>query len=168
MSSTQRTILSLAALSGFIVLAGGSSPELAEEIAGLVEEAQQDESDVAEIDWDAINEVSDAKRGNISAAGFSMASLEGRQIWLVNPPDRTACDKLEAVGMIVDCDTEWEYTGDPEVVIWCTEIPHVAAQTVLDYLNLTGFSVRTHQTNPDAAGLNECGELFEITVRWID
>ncbi len=168
MSSTQRTILSLVALSGFVVLAGGSSPELAEEIAGLVDEAQQDESDIAEIDWDVINDAPDAKRGNISAAGFSMASLQGRQIWLVNPPNRVACDKLEAAGMIVECDTEWEHTGDSEIVIWCTELPHVAAQTVLDYLNLTDFEIRTHQTNPSAAGLNECGELFEITVRWSD
>ena len=70
--------------------------------------------------------------------------------------------------MVVECDPDWDHTGDPEIVIWCTEIPHVAAQTVLDHLGLNGFDIRTHQTNPGAAGLGECGELFEITVRWVD
>ncbi|MFT5680704.1 MAG: hypothetical protein ACI8RZ_001610 [Myxococcota bacterium] len=163
MSSTRRNLFSFAALSGFIVLGAGSSPDLAEELAELGEDP-----DYEEIDWGSAEGNTDAKRGTIPSAGFSMASLDGRKIWLVNPPNRTPCAKAEAAGMIVDCDTEWDYEGDPEIVIWCTEIPHVAAQTVLDHLGLTGFNIRTHQTNSGAGGTGECGELFEITVRWVD
>ncbi len=163
MFNTRRTLLSLAALSGFAVLAGGSSPELAEELAELGEEPEYED-----IDWGSADGNTDANRGTISEAGFSMASLQGRKIWLVNPPNRAPCEKMEAAGMIVECDPDWDHAGDPEIVIWCTEIPHVAAQTVLDHLGLSGFDIRTHQTNPGAAGTGECGELFEITVRWVD
>jgi hypothetical protein len=165
MSSMKRNLLSLTALGGFVFLAAGSSPELAEELAELGEEPEYDD-----VDWGnpAGNTDPGTERGVIPSAGFSMESLRGRKIWLVNPPSRVPCEKMEAAGLIVECDPDWDHAGNPEIVIWCTEIPHVAAQTVLDYLGLTGFDIRTHQTNPGAAGTSECGELFEITVRWVD
>ena len=103
-----------------------------------------------------------------AATSVSMASLRGRKIWLVNPPNQEPCRKMEAAGLSVECDPDWDHTGAPEIVIWCTEIPHAAAQTVLDHLGLTGFDIRTHQTNVSAGGTAECGQVFEITVRWSD
>ena len=103
---------------------------------------------------------------SIDAENISMASLRGRKIWLVNPPSRAPCRRAEAAGLVVDCDPDWDHSGEPEIVIWCTEIPHGAAQTVLDHLGLTGFNIRTHQTNRAAGGTEECGMSFEITVRW--
>lgn len=107
-------------------------------------------------------------RPEIAPDSLSMADLRDRQIWLVNAPDQTPCREMEAAGLRVTCDPDWEHSGDPEIVIWCTEIPHSAAQMVLDHLGLTGFSIRTHQTNATAGGTSECGEVFEITVRWAD
>ena len=105
---------------------------------------------------------------NIAPSDFSMSSLRGRKIWLVNPPNRRPCQQMERAGLVVECDPTWDHAGEPEIVIWCTEIPHVAAQTVLDHLGLRGFNIRTHQTEPMMGGTGECGELFEITVRWAD
>ena len=144
MSTRKRTLLSLTAMAGFVVLATGSSPELAEELNELSEPTYEDET------------------------GLTIDSLRGRKVWIVNAPNRQPCDQLEAAGLIVECDTGWDHEGNDEIVIWCTEIPHSAAGVVLDYLGLRGFDVRTHQTNPSMAGLSECGELFEITIRWSD
>ena len=146
----------------FVVLATGSSPELAEEIAEL-----SGEDEYEDIDWGS-DDFGDGARDVISPDGFSMGALKGRKVWIVNAPNREPCDKLEAAGMVVECDVDWDHTGDPEIVIWCTEIPHVAGQVVLDFLGLSGFNIRTHETDPYAGGLGECGELFEITVRWAD
>ena len=51
-------------------------------------------------------------------------------------------------------------------MIWCTEIAHEAAPALLRYLGKDHYEVRTHQTNPAAAGTGECGMSFEITVRY--
>ena len=95
----------------------------------------------------------------------ALQAVRGRKIWMVGAPPAD-CERVEReLGLIVDCDTDWATTQD-EVVIWCTEIPHAVGPAILAFLGRSHADVRTHQTNPGAAGTGECGEIFEITVRY--
>ena len=94
-----------------------------------------------------------------------LQAARGRRVWMVGAPPED-CQRVEQeLGLIVDCDTDRESAED-EVVIWCTEIPHAVGPALLEFLGRTHADVRTHQTNPAAAGTGECGQLFEITVRY--
>ena len=95
-----------------------------------------------------------------------LAAIRGRKIWMVRAPE-SECARVEReLGLVVDCDPNWNALASEEIVIWCTEIPHAAAPAILRALGKESFEVRTHQTNPAAAGTGECGESFEITVRY--
>ncbi len=139
-----RNLRSLLALAAFSLLAAGSSPELAEELARLTEE-------------------SSGSGGAISEADFTLADLRGRQIWVIDG-DRSYCTKLEALGLIVECDPEWGSGNHEQIVIRCTQIPHVAAPLLLDYLGVPQFDVDTWVTDPASANDGECGEVYEIAI----
>ena len=95
-----------------------------------------------------------------------LAAMRGRKIWMINAP-QSECDRVEReLGLVVECDPAWEALAHEEIVIWCTDIPHEAAPAILGFLGKDHYRVRTHQTNPSAGGTGECGEIFEITVRY--
>jgi len=140
--TTRRVLLSTAALTAFSVLAAGSSPELAEELAEL------NEQPVA---------------APIEAGDFTLADLRGRQIWVIDA-DPSYCTKLEQLGLEVECDPNWGSESHEQIVIRCTEIPHAAAPMILDYLGLNHFTVDTYVTDPSTANDDECGDVFEIAI----
>ncbi len=97
-----------------------------------------------------------------------LSQLRGRQIWMVNAP-QADCAKMEALGMIVDCEQGRETYGmQHEIVIWCQEFDHAIAAKILGHLGRSDFSQRTHVTNPQGTNNGECGMLFEITIRYRD
>ena len=98
----RRTLSSAAALAAFSVLAAGSSPELAEELAEISEPAPS--------------------TAPINAGDFSLDDLRGRQIWVIDA-DRSYCTKLEQLGLVVECDPEWGSGNTEQIVIRCTQIP---------------------------------------------
>lgn len=96
----------------------------------------------------------------------ALQGVRGRKIWMVGAPPEDCRRVEQELGLSVDCDTDWGGGGTQEIVIWCPEIPHTAAPAILSFLGKDSFNVRTHQTNPAATSTNECGELYEITVRY--
>ncbi|MFT5682437.1 MAG: hypothetical protein ACI8RZ_003355 [Myxococcota bacterium] len=98
--------------------------------------------------------------------GATLTALRGRRIWMVNAPESECARVEQELGLDVECDPTWESLAQHEIVIWCTQIPHEAAPAILEFLGKSDYEVRTHQTNPSAAGTSECGELYEITVRY--
>ena len=87
---------------------------------------------------------------------------------MVNAP-KGDCQKMEKLGMIVDCEQGRDTMGmEHEIVIWCEEFDHGIAQKILDHLGHSDFEVRTHQTFPPGTDNGECGQLFEVTVRYKD
>lgn len=99
------------------------------------------------------------------ATGISQLSqLRGRQIWMVNAP-LADCAKMEALGMIVDCEQGRETDAlANQIVIWCTQFDHAIAGAILSHLGRTHFQQRTHVTEPGSTDDGECGMLYEITM----
>jgi len=97
-----------------------------------------------------------------------LSQLRGRQIWMVNAP-QADCDKMEALGMIVDCEQGRETYGmQHEIVIWCQAFDHAIAAKILNHLGRSNFEQRTHVTFPQGTNNGECSQLFEITIRYRD
>ena len=89
--------------------------------------------------------------------------MRGRQIWAIDA-DRSYCQKLEQLGLVVECDPEWGSGNHEQIVIRCTQIPHAAAPMILDHLGLNHFTVDTYVTDPSTADDSECGEVYEIAI----
>ena len=159
---SSRTITSVLALAGFTVLAAGSSPELAEEIAEMSDELNEPTDE-----WDEWPEPVEVPPNGapISADNFSLADLQGSQIWVIDG-SQSHCDKLAALGLVVECDPTWGSGNSEQIVIRCTQIPHIAAPMLLEYLGLTHFTVDTYVTDPSTADDSECGEIYEIAI-WL-
>jgi len=102
----------------------------------------------------------------VAVGNDTLAALRGRKIWMINAPVSECARVEQELGMVVECDPTWEALAHEEIVIWCTEISHEAAPAILRFLGKEHYSVRTHQTNPAAGGTGECGQVFEITVRY--
>jgi hypothetical protein len=143
--NTTRLFLSTTALAAFSLLAAGSSPDLAEELAELGELSEQPAS------------------APIDSSDFTLEDLRGRQIWAIDA-DPSYCAKLEQLGLIVECDPNWGSGNTEQIVIRCTEIPHAAAPMILDYLGLNHFTVDTYVTDPSSANDGECGDVYEIAI----
>jgi hypothetical protein len=108
----------------------------------------------------------DSKALNKGAAVSELSELSGRQIWMVNAPLED-CAKMEALGMIVDCEQGRDTMGmEHEIVIWCPEFEHAVAGRILDHLGRSDFSQRTHGTPGGVSKPEECGMLYEITIRY--
>ncbi len=149
----KRNLASVAALCVFTFLAFGSS---------------QDFSEGFEEGWDEGWEEYEAAGGDVEAKFFELSDLKGRQIWMVNGPV-SECKKMEDLGMIVDCEQGRDTLGmEDEIVIWCQEFDGGIAKKILDHLGHPNFEVRTHETQPWGTDNGECGELFEITIRYKD
>ncbi len=97
-----------------------------------------------------------------------LSQLRGREVWMVNAPTED-CRKMEALGMIVDCEQGRDTYGmEYEIVIWCPDFDHSIAGKILDHLGRSHFSQRTHSTPGGATKPEECGMLYEITIRYED
>jgi len=145
---SNRTLLSAAVLAGFSFLAAGSSPELAEELNGISEEFE---------------EIPAQPTTAPTAGNFSLSDLRGRQIWVIDG-DRSYCQKLETLGLVVECDPGWGSSNHQQIVIRCSQIPHEAAPAILDFLGMTHFNVDTYVTNPASKDDGECGDVYEIAI----
>ena len=92
-------------------------------------------------------------------------SLSGRQVWMVNAPEED-CAAAEALGLKVTCDPERPGAAGPELVVWCPEISQASSEALLAALSLEGFAVRTWESQPVEKNPDECGEFYEITLRY--
>ncbi len=150
----KRNLASILSLGIFITLAFGSSQDFAD---GLDE------------GWDEGWEEHEASNGgDVEATIFELSDLKGRQIWMLNGP-QSECRKMEQLGMIVDCEQGASTLGmEDEIVIWCQEFDAGIAKKILDHLGHPDFERRTHKTQPWGTDNSECGELFEVTIRYKD
>jgi hypothetical protein len=97
-----------------------------------------------------------------------LSGLSGRQVWMLNAP-RGDCAKMEKLGMLVTCDQGRDTLGlEHEIVIWCEEFDHSIAKKILDHLGHSDFDIRTHHNYPPGTDNSECGQLFEVTIRYRD
>ena len=94
-----------------------------------------------------------------------LQSVRGRQIWMVNAPEAD-CLRAESMGMTVTCEPERPGAAGPEIVVWCPEISQSAAESVVAALALQGVVVRTWEEQPADQNPDECGQFYEITLRY--
>jgi hypothetical protein len=92
-------------------------------------------------------------------------SLVGRQVWMVNAPEAD-CAAAEALGLRVTCEPQRPGAARGELVVWCPEISQAAAETLLTHLSLEGITVRTWESQPGEANPEECGQFYEIVLRY--
>ncbi len=153
----KRNLISVAALGMFTLFAFGSNQDFVESFEEGMDEGWEE-------GWEEAG--SYGGDGGVEARFFELSDLDGRQIWMVNGP-KSDCKKMAALGMIVDCEQGRDTLGmTKEIVIWCEMFDHDIAQKILDHLGHSEFDVRTHKTYPPGTDNGECGELFEITVRY--
>jgi hypothetical protein len=151
----KRNLVSLISLGVFVTLAFGSSQDFTDGMSEGWDEGMGDAWDVP-------------AAGGIEPHIFELSQLSGRQIWMVNGPT-AECRKMEKLGMIVDCEQGRDTLGmEDEIVIWCQEFDHSIAKKILDHLGHPDFDIRTHVTYPPGTDNGECGELFEVTIRYKD
>ncbi len=156
----KRNLSSVLALGVFLTLAFGSSQDFADGFEEGWDEGWEEYEAAGEGTW--------GPSGNVETTIFELGDLKGRQVWMVNGP-KSDCAKLEKLGMIVECDQGYDTLGmEHEIVIWCEAFDHGIAQKMLDHLGHSEFSVRTHQTYPPGTDNSECGELYEVTIRYED
>ncbi|MFT5685770.1 MAG: hypothetical protein ACI8RZ_006724 [Myxococcota bacterium] len=93
------------------------------------------------------------------------ATLSGRQVWMVNAPE-SDCAAAEKLGLKVTCEPERPGAAGPELVVWCPEISQATAETLLRDLSLEGFAVRTWESQPAEKNAEECGQFYEIVLRY--
>jgi len=84
---------------------------------------------------------------------------------MVNAPEAD-CAAVEAIGLKVTCEPERPGAAGPELVVWCPEISQASSETLLTALSLEGFKVRTWENQPAEKDAEECGEFYEITLRY--
>ena len=151
----KRNLTSVLALGVFVTLAFGSNQDFADGFEeGWEEGLEQYEYD--------------ASSGGAEAVVFELSDLKGRQIWMVNGPT-AECNKMEQLGMIVDCEKGRDTLGmEDEIVIWCEEFDAGIAKKILNHLGHPNFEIRTHKTQPWGTDNGECGKLFEVTIRYKD
>ena len=94
-----------------------------------------------------------------------LQDLQGRQLWMVNAPE-TDCRRAESLGLTVTCEPERPGAAGPEIVAWCPEISQAAAEALVAALGLQGVVVRTWQQQPADKNADECGQFYEITLRY--
>lgn len=147
----RRNLASVLALGVFVTLAFGSNQDFMEGF----EEGYEGGYD------DAWGEPA----GDVETHITELSQLKGRQIWMVNAPKRE-CDKMEALGMVVDCEQGRDLMGmEDEIVIWCQEFGGGIAKKILDHLGHSDFEIRTWDEGGHVDN-SECGELFEVTIRY--
>ena len=153
----RRTLVSALALGVFVTLAFGSNQDM---MADFDNEFGGDYDDAWEIEVPS--------GPDVETTIFELTQLSGRQIWMVNSP-KGDCQKMEKLGMVVDCEQGRDTWGmEHEIVIWCEAFDGGIAQKILDHLGHGDFSIRTHANQPEFADNGECGELYEITIRYKD
>lgn len=84
---------------------------------------------------------------------------------MVNAPEED-CAAAEALGLRVTCEPERPGAAGPELIVWCPEISQASSEMLLAALSLEGFTVRTWESQPVETSADECGEFYEITLRY--
>jgi len=95
-----------------------------------------------------------------------LQDLNGYRIWVNGGGDRSRdlCEKLEALGMIVECDPERPDRNRNQIVFFCSTIPMEAGPAILDYLGLRGYRVITHENKTELYDDRACGSFNEIIL----
>lgn len=99
------------------------------------------------------------------AAPVDVAVLKGRKVWMVNA-SAPACEAATGLGLEVSCESDRPGAAEKEIVAWCPEIPLAALAALRSRLRLNDFQLRSWETQPDEADAGECGEFYEITIRF--
>lgn len=91
--------------------------------------------------------------------------LRKRRVW-VPRGEKSICEKLEALEMIVECDPDYSGPNNngQEIVSFCGQIRDEAIHALRDYLGLSYYQIKTHQNRPELFQNRECGRPYEIVI----
>ncbi len=93
--------------------------------------------------------------------------MRNRRVWVVGDADESLCERLEDLGMIVDCQPNWQgrSRSRQEIVTYCSQITEEAISALRTHLGLTYYKIRTHGGDPQMFRNEDCGRSYEITIR---